>query len=459
MPSVQPPSNATLEDVFFDCEAHNSEIRASLKPGLHDDFLLSGFCTPPLTWSQLLRETQGKPIRLIPRCVIQQSSGKQRIIDNAHTGGQSAFSSESNRLVLCSALRPAQHASLAVSALGFDRAKEVLQHDSLEGGGEDWPNAYRSCPMSADESRACVVCWHHREWGVPAYQLYTGLLFGLPLAVTSFNRYSSEALGRRLLFLLVSLYFDDAHVTDWSSSKGSGQQAFRDLNEIMGSPFAEDKRQDMAPTGTFLGLDYDLSEISGDGTVAFWVRSRLQEKVEDMLATAERTGVLPPGVASKLYGVLNFLEQGMYGRVGTGGLQALKARQTEKVVELTGALRQSMEVIRAVLAMRPRRRVEVFPSEHCRFVAASDAAEDVPERHRGLLAGLALWTSLAGGLCGRGVALSVFALHTWRPQDCAARVVDGALCPHGAPLALPGGQGRLVYRQCGGPYVSHSWTQ
>ena len=124
----------------------------------------------------------------------------------------------------------------------------------------------------------------------------------------------------------------------------------------MGSPFAEDKRQDMTPTGTFLGLDFDLGEISADGTVAFWVRSRLQAKVEDMLAAgqplafAERTGVLPPGVASKLYGVLNFLEQGMYGRVGTGGLQALKARQTEKVVELTSALRQSMEVIRAVLA-------------------------------------------------------------------------------------------------------------
>ena len=161
----QPALPSTLKNVFFDCEAHNSEIRASLKPGLRDEFLLSqsvadaeaGFCTPPLTWSQLLRETQGKPIRLIPRCVIQQSSGKQRIIDNAHTGGQSAFSSESNKLVLCSALRPAQHASLAVSALGFDRAKEVLQHDSLEGGGEDWPNAYRSCPMSADESRASSV--------------------------------------------------------------------------------------------------------------------------------------------------------------------------------------------------------------------------------------------------------------------------------------------------------------
>ena len=37
----QPALPITLEDVFFDCEAHNSEIKASLKPGLRDDFLLS----------------------------------------------------------------------------------------------------------------------------------------------------------------------------------------------------------------------------------------------------------------------------------------------------------------------------------------------------------------------------------------------------------------------------------
>ena len=33
----QPALPIALEDVFFDCEAHNSEIKASLKPGLHDD--------------------------------------------------------------------------------------------------------------------------------------------------------------------------------------------------------------------------------------------------------------------------------------------------------------------------------------------------------------------------------------------------------------------------------------
>ena len=261
----QPALPIALENVFFDCEARNSEIKASLKPGLRDEFLLSqsvadaeaGFCTPPLTWSQLLRATQGKPIRLIPRCVIQQSSGKQRIVDNAHAGGQSAFSSESNfKLVLCSALRPAQHAALAISAFGFDRAKEVLQHD----GGEDWPNA------SA------------RTWRPPA------------------------------------------HFWGWTLTS----VRFRQMVQLP----------------------------SGFG-----------------LATAERTGVLPPGVASKLYGVLNFLEQGVYGRVGTGGLQGLKARQTEKVVELTSALRQSMEVIRAVLALRPRMFPGKAPGASCWFGA------------------------------------------------------------------------------------------
>ena len=130
---------------------------------------------------------------------------------------------------------------------------ELLQaqaSDAIEGGGEDWPEAYRHCPMDEDASHCCVVAWWHKDWGEPAFQLYTGLLFGLPLAVTSFNRYSrvAEALGRRLLAILVSMYFDDAHITDWASSKGSAQAAFVSLNACLGSPFADAKRQHMAAT-------------------------------------------------------------------------------------------------------------------------------------------------------------------------------------------------------------------
>lgn len=101
--------------------------------------------------------------------------------------------------------------------------QESCVHDAWETGQEDLPSAYRYCPMSLHESLGCVVVWFHDEWQEPAYQAYLGLLFGLPLAVTSLNRFSMlvEALSRRLCRVLVSLYFDDATVTDLESSKGT----------------------------------------------------------------------------------------------------------------------------------------------------------------------------------------------------------------------------------------------
>ena len=190
---------------------HNAAILHALRPGIHDEFTLTqscadadkGFCSYPLSHSELLSELKGRAYRLIPRCVITQSSGKQRVIDDAHRGGQSETSRDSNKLILCSPLRPAQHAQALVRNLSHDSLQRAKQEDSLESGGEDWPDAYRHSPMSPDEAVLCVVVWWHPDWQAPAYQVYHGLLFGLPLAVTSFNRYSRlvEVLGRRVYSL------------------------------------------------------------------------------------------------------------------------------------------------------------------------------------------------------------------------------------------------------------------
>ena len=333
------------DEIFQDVEARNSRIQASLRPGKDDTFLLAqslkdaenGFCSKPLQYPELLRAVRGEQFRLIPRCAITQSSGKQRVIDNADAGGQSELSSDPNKLVLCSPLRSAQHAAVLLRQLSTSELEEAQRVDALEGGGEDWPDAYRRCPMSHRASLACVVVWWHQEWCQPAYQLYSGLLFGLPLAVTSVNRYSRavEALGRRLLGILVSLYFDDSHLTDWQLSRGSGQAAFSELNSMLGSPFALDKRQAMAPTGTFLGLDFDFSQALQSGRVKFFVRERLLQKVQDMVATSLSSGLLSAGQASKLYGTCNFLEQGMCGRVGAGGLRSIRERADGTGRELT----------------------------------------------------------------------------------------------------------------------------
>ena len=93
--------------------------------------------------------------------------------------------------------------------------------------------------MRSDEALCGVVAFFHHEWQRPAFMTYTGLLFGSSLAVTSFNRYSRfvEALSRRFAFCLTCLHFDNAHVTDRNSCKGSGQRAMQTLNTLLGIPF------------------------------------------------------------------------------------------------------------------------------------------------------------------------------------------------------------------------------
>ena len=135
---------------------HNYKTIAALKPGKHDDALLEqslndaaqGFCSTPLTHAQLLRELRGEPFRLIPRCVIVQSSGKKRIIDNGDTGGQSERSSDWNKLVLCSPLRPAQHIGAVASLLTDDQWHALTSHDARLSGGEDWPIVPTDIPRS-----------------------------------------------------------------------------------------------------------------------------------------------------------------------------------------------------------------------------------------------------------------------------------------------------------------------
>jgi hypothetical protein len=91
---------------------------AKLRPGMHDEFLLSlclvdadkGFGTHPMTWTELLRDTKGRPFRLIPRCVIVQPIVARRGLSmTLLLGANQNYHPTAINMVLCSALRPAQH--------------------------------------------------------------------------------------------------------------------------------------------------------------------------------------------------------------------------------------------------------------------------------------------------------------------------------------------------------------
>ena len=134
----------------------------------------------------------------------------------------------------------------------------------------------------------------------------------------------------------------------------------------------------MSSEGLFLGLDHDVSAATSSGVVRFWARERLEEKMMDLITTARTTGRLMPGTAAKLYGIAIFFEQGIYGRVGCGGLASIKERQYERGSGLTPAIIASFDVLEAVVRSKPSRVFEVLPRPALRFCVASDAALETP---------------------------------------------------------------------------------
>jgi len=351
---------------------------AILEAGIKDEKL--GFCGPPMSLEEV--HSLNRPVRLIRRFCIQQPGGKLRVIDDAAASGQSALSSDSNKLDLCSSIQPGIHVRLLSRALLSHQGLRLPPDDDFETGGEDLPHAYRSVPVRPDDSWAFLVAYWNPDKRAVECRHYYGLLFGLPLAVTSFNRWPRflQSLFRRLGFVLCSMYFDDLTVQDLKSSRGSAQWFCCRVATLLGSPFSEEKHQAMSSEGDFLGLWHSVSQVAHPGHVTFWVRDRLIHKVEGLLSEAYQRSSLPPGVAAKLYGCLNFLGHGCWGKVGRSGLVALQERQACKQgpFPLTEDLMDSLQLIRALLALKPSRHYDMQPSSSGRFLAASDAAQDAP---------------------------------------------------------------------------------
>ena len=376
-------SPVTQDAVWVGAKESNARIRATLRPSACDAVITAktaadcekGFCTPAMTQKELERKLKGKHYRLIRRFAIEQAGGRFRVIDDGADGGQSESSVDANRLRFCSALQPAYHVALLAGAYAAE-GRPLPPGGGISSGGEDWPDAYRFTPMDPEDSLACVVVYWHDEWGALAYHIYHGLLFGLPNAVTSFNRFSrlAEALVRRLLFLLFSMYFDDGTMQDWGESAAGSQRAVAAFMELIGSPWSKEKTQPCAPTADFLGLVHDLQEVD-KGVVSLWPREKLVGKVDAMVCAAFENEKLTPGAAAKLYGLANFLESGMFGKLGRAGLNPIKDRAQAKGQQaMTAGIRSSLELVRELMLLRPRRSFQVGQYHGERFVVASDAA-------------------------------------------------------------------------------------
>ena len=117
--------------------------------------------------------------------------------------------------------------------------------------------------------------------------------------------------------MLFFMYFDDATMQNRESEAFHYQACVADLMHMLGSPWATEKSQVSAHIGDFLGLMHDVSRAN-EGILLFWPRESLVTKVLSIIRMAREAG-LHADTASKLYGVANFIETGMYSRIGRPG--------------------------------------------------------------------------------------------------------------------------------------------
>ena len=123
--------------------------------------------------------------------------------------------------------------------------------------------------------------------------------------------------------------------------------------KLLGSPWSKEKSQQCSAEGDFLGLIHDLSQVEL-GTIRFWPREAFIVKTSNIIALARQSS-LHSGTAAKLYGISNFLETGMFARVGRAGLAAIKDRQHDRRNDVTPDITASFDYLEDLFRMRPRR--------------------------------------------------------------------------------------------------------
>jgi len=209
---------------------------------------------------------------------------------------------------MCSAFQPGLHARLVweeAEAAGVSLAREDIH---LETGGEDLPDAFRSIPCQPADLDVNIVAVRRPDTNEMFYQQLDAMLFGLSSAVIQFGRWGRflEALGRRILALLWSMYVDDGNLTDADRARGAGQHLAGFAFKRLGTPFADNKRSPMATTGCFLGVDHDMS-LATQGIVEFQPSGKLLTKATAQLDAMLEDNMCTPATASKFRGTAGFV--------------------------------------------------------------------------------------------------------------------------------------------------------
>ncbi len=248
---------------------------------------------------------------------------------------------------------------------------------TLESGGEDVSDAYRTIPVEEAYLRHNLVMLRHPATGALRFVQMYAALFGQGASVYAFARWSAflEACPRRLLWILWTMYVDDGSLSDPQEAKGSGQAAIHTFFDLIGTGLSEDKREWLSTESVFLGVAHDLAKLPTEGWIEFWPKETIIEALRSYIQTFKSERWCPPGLASKFRGIAGFAAQAQFGQLGRAPMRPFKQRQywDRAPWYTTNTMERSWQFLETILDKKLSRRIHVTKPEHPALVVASDA--------------------------------------------------------------------------------------
>ena len=383
------------EDLFGPTAVERVDQILSGPPPRHHERILelteqeiqSGFSAPLVDRHQIDRQFGVGNWSCIPRFLVQQHAGKDRLIDNGARGGHSDASSFEETIYTESVdFIPTAVRGLWSAAKPSGAPLPEEEHLLPTFGLDDLPDAFRACPLSRESQRAAVVVvYDHRksQWAVSVMK---GAPYGVGSVVLTFNRLPALAIAatRRIFGVAATAYFDDIATVDLQWGQGTAQAATRTVLKGVGAPPKATKSLGMACVRPFLGTTVNLSHSLETSTAVITANATMRASVADELETAAQQGQLEPHRASKLMGKTGWLatnSSGRLGRLGTAVLKSVQYRQNADLSECDCfALRAHASIVRTV----PPRVVDLIPSDRPRATIYTDASwepeSEVPPR-------------------------------------------------------------------------------
>ena len=290
-------------------------------------------------------------------------------------------------------------------------------------GTEDFWKGYRQNHVAREHQGLNIITFVHPGSRKRVYAQMYGMPFGLASAVNQFNRVPQllTAVCRRILLLVGGHYFDDSIQLEYEALAAKTKLLYIRFLGLFGVEISHHKRQAMTCHPKFLGQITDLTDVLSNLTIRMRGAPESIDKALHLIEIALHTACMTPAEASKLRGVLGWLEGTFAGKPLAGAMSALIARQYwDQQRPLTPPLRQSLEILRLALQHVPPRTVHIFHRNRPLLVY-TDASTAAPCKSG---CRLGVWINDGNIVLCDSIDVPCQVMHTWLPRKTQINLLE-----------------------------------